>query len=56
MERRLPFSLRPYNFRDEASGPQLFAGLDLRLDYAGNWTLAKFRDMINMKMSWGLWQ
>ena len=43
LERRLPFSLRPYNFQDEASGPQLFAGLDLRLDYAGSWTMAKFR-------------
>ena len=44
LERRLPFSLRPYQFRDEASEPHSFVGLDLRLDYAGNWTVAKFRD------------
>ena len=42
--RSLPFSLRPYLFQHEASGPnQLFTGVDLRLDYAGNWTAAKFR-------------
>ena len=54
---RPPFSLRPYQFSDDPNNPQTkpLTGIDLRLDYTGNWTKFKFRSDTVTKSDIYIW-